>query len=458
MIYLLFVPFAPIILGMYYFGTDGIRDKATSLIDGNIPYLLGRALSLSGGKILVAKDVRESSNDIEKMLCKGLLDGDCSIYLCGIMPTPALSYIASKEKADYAVMITASHNPPEYNGLKVFAKNGKKLSKQEEIAIDNTLHELKDNANADYSFIDEMVCADSLALEQENIPLEVANHRINIIDNALHHYITHIKKMFPRFDNIKVRLDLANGCLCKVAKEIFSSLGCDVTTICDNLNGNNINVDCGSTNIDNLLGSIKQDEIGFAFDGDGDRVITVVDNKVYDGDAMLLALSSLYRIQGKLRSKFVVGTIMTNTRLQRELAYHNTALIRADVGDKNVLDEMANHNSILGGEQSGHIIMSDKSSTGDGIITALSLLEVKKVIGSFPKYTPYPTLSINIPLSQFDDILLSKKVEEAQALTKNSRLVVRKSGTEPVIRITYECQERYPDKYFDKVKEIFDYQ
>ncbi len=444
---------------MYYFGTDGIRDKADVLFEKNIPYLLGRAISSRGGKVVVARDVRISSLDIEKQLCKGLLDGASHIYLCGVLPTPALAYIAQCEKADYAIMITASHNPPEYNGLKVFGKNGEKLERDKEIELDDLLHAMSSSDDGEFCFVDELSCADVDVVDEQNDLLHISqsqNHRIKIVSGALFCYTSHVKKLFPRFDGIKVCLDLACGCFAGVAKDVFSSLGCVVRTINDVQDGYNVNVNCGATNMNRLLDECKNDEIGFSFDGDGDRVLAVVDGKVYDGDGMLLALSTLYRIQGKLRGKFVVGTILTNQRLQRELAYHNTALVRADVGDKNVLDEMKKHGSILGGEQSGHIIMLDKSSTGDGLLTALSLLEVKKVIGSLPKYTPYPTLSLNIPLDRVDTTTLDKKLADVQKLTKNSRLIARPSGTEPLLRITYECQDKNADKIFDKVKKIFE--
>ena len=446
---------------MYYFGTDGIRDEANRLLDGQIPYLLGRALSEKGGKIIVARDVRTHSADIEKQLCKGLLTGPSQIWLTGVLPTPALAYIAEQESADYAVMITASHNAPKFNGLKVFGKNGSKLPLDDEKTLDARLHALSlceeappyEEIAADGLTDDELTSALSIRLSKQN-------HRIRIVDGAAFLYLKHVKSMFPRFEGFKVRLDCAHGCFAGLAKGVFEDLGVQVEAINDVQNGNLVNVDCGSTHIAEFADKVAADEIGFAFDGDGDRVLAVVGGRPYDGDAILLALSTLYRIQGKLRKKFVVGTTLTNSKLQRELAFQNTALVRADVGDKYVLDMLRASNSLLGGEKSGHVLMLDRANTGDGLITALTLLEVKKTIGSLPKFTPYPMLEFNIhadtPAAFANSEAFKNTVRLAEKeFGKKGRLIVRPSGTEPYIRIAYECFSSDYNKIFDGVKQMF---
>lgn len=448
---------------MQYFGTDGIRQKADYLLDNQIPFLLGKALSQTNAKIIVARDVRTHSKDIEKQLCKGLLEGAAQIWLAGILPTPALAYTAQTQKADFAVMITASHNAPEFNGLKVFGKNGKKLSKEEELLLDKKLVELKNNPSLPtLSIVD--ICADALTEDEQLSDLKITiseqNHRIRIVDGAEFLYAKHIKGMFPRFDGIKIRLDCAYGCFATLAPAIFLSLGAIVCAEHNVRDGEKVNVDCGSTHIEKFVARVKKDEIGFAFDGDGDRVIAVVNGKIYDGDAMLLALSTLYRLQGKLKKRFIVGTVLSNTKLQRELAYQNIALVRSDVGDKNVLDCLLAHGCLLGGEKSGHILMLDKENTGDGIVTALSLLEVKRTIGSLPKFTPYPMLELNIRTDNPTETLASsafqEKITETNSLYSNSgRLIVRPSGTEPYIRVTYECFSSSPTAIFDDIKRIF---
>lgn len=289
---------------MQYFGTDGIRQRADYLLSNQIPFLLGKALSQSGAKVIVARDVRTHSKDIEKQLCKGLLEGTAQIWLAGVLPIPALAYTAQTQKADYAVMITASHNAPEFNGLKVFGKNGRKLSKEEELALDDKLCKIRDNPTPPVSLVD--VCADALTEDEQlselHITISQQNHRVRIVDGAEFLYAKHVKSMFPRFDGVKVRIDCAYGCFATLAPAIFLSLGAVVCAEHNVRDGEKVNVDCGSTHIAKFAQRVDKGEIGFAFDGDGDRVIAVVGGKVYDGDAMLLALSTLYRLQGKLKN------------------------------------------------------------------------------------------------------------------------------------------------------------
>lgn len=449
---------------MHYFGTDGIRNKADALLDADIPYFLGKAISQKGGKVIVAHDVRTSSQEIEKQLCKGLLEGSAQIWLAGILPTPALAYTALSQKADYAIMITASHNPPEFNGLKVFGKGGRKLSGEEESALDEKIFSLATNPNEEsVAFLYEDLCADTLTedevLSDLHVTPSLSNHRIRIVDGAEFLYAKHVKEMFPRFDGYKIRLDCAYGCYATLAPAIFMSLGAVVCAEHNIRDGEKVNVGCGSTHIEEFARRVKKDEIGFAFDGDGDRVLAVVDGKLYDGDGMLLALSTLYRLQGKLKKRFVVGTILTGTKLQRELAYHNTALIRTDVGDKHILDALNAQGCLLGGEKSGHILMLDRANTGDGLITALSLLEVKRTLGSLPGYVPYPVLEFNI---KADDPATTVMSDDFQAkITKvnnlyspSGRLIVRSSGTEPYIRIFYECFVSEYKMIFEDIKRL----
>ena len=461
---------------MHYFGTDGIRNIAEKLLHERVPFLLGKALSKNAYKIIIARDVRESSLEIEKQLCLGLLEGDAKIYLAGVLPTPALAYTAQVEDADFAVMITASHNPPEYNGLKVFGKCGKKLSLEAEERLDDAILALAnqnlqsdDNAlkfSLPHAFLQDGaddVSADSLDEEDKASALAVLptkEHRIRIVEGAEFLYATHVKKLFPRFDGMKVRLDCAYGCFAELAASVFETLGVEVSAENDVRDGKRVNVNCGSTHIKDFAKRVGKDEIGFAFDGDGDRVLAVVDGKVYDGDAILLAISTLYRIQGKLKKKIVVGTVLTNSKLQRELAFQNTALIRTDVGDKHILDALASSGCLLGGEKSGHVIMLDKASTGDGLITALTLLEVKKTIGTLPNFTPYPMFDLTVPSDNPAQTIASEefktKLSAATTLySKYGRLVARPSGTEPCVRITFECFTEDPAPVFAKLKKLF---
>lgn len=448
------------IIHMHYFGTDGIRAKADSLLNNMIPYMLGRLLSKRHAKIIVARDVRTSSMEIEKQLCKGLLEGSAQIWLAGVLPTPALAYTAQTQKADYAIMITASHNPPEFNGLKVFGKHGKKLSPEQEEKLDSDLFDMASNL-LEFEDDCDAVCADCLTEDEQMSELKISisgqNHRIRIVEGAEFLYAKHIKKMFPRLVGIKVCLDLANGCFATLAPRVFEELGASVRTINNVRDGGAVNVDCGCTHIEALAKHIHADEIGFAFDGDGDRVLAIVNNQLYDGDAMLLALSTLYRLQGKLKKRFIVGTIYTSTRLQRELIYQNVALLRTDVGDKNILDALHQNGYLLGGEKSGHIIMLDRANTGDGLVTALSLLEAKRTLGTLPKFTPYPILEVNIPKPETPQAehALQQKFDCIKAkYARQGKIIIRPSGTEPYIRFTYECFSQSPHPVFTAIKSI----
>lgn len=435
-----------------------------------VPFCLGSALAKRGGKIVVARDVRLHSPDIERQLCKGLTSANCSVWLTGVLPTPALAYIASCERADYAVMITASHNPPNFNGLKVFGKSGGKLSPADEEALDGEVAALVDEYGVDLSkYADESrICANSeycaaSALSEEEarsaLGLKAVNHRIRIAKNAEELYVGHILLSAPRLEGIKVRLDCASGCFAQLAAGVFEKLGASVRAENDVRDGACVNVGSGSTNIERFAPLVGEDEVGFAFDGDGDRVLAVADGKVYDGDAILLALSALYRIQGKLRKKFVVGTLMSNSRLEHELASSGIALLRTDVGDKNVLAALQKEGCPLGGEKSGHILMTDRGTTGDGLATALALMEVKKTFGKLPSYTPYPTEEFNIccadPRAEFDSPQFQAKLQAAhRAVAGKGRLVVRPSGTEPYIRVYTECFAK--TTLFDTIRSIME--
>lgn len=443
-------------LCMRYFGTDGIRGLAGELLTENIPYLLGRALSATGGKVLVARDVRESSPAIEKELVRGLLSGESEIALAGVLPTPALAYIAKAHDARFAVMITASHNPPQFNGLKVFSGRGRKLSAREEEALDaaiGALREGRDIAPEEAEALAADVCARQSALP----------HRVRVLEGAEDEYISHVTSMFPRFDGMSATIDAACGCMAGVATKAFEALGIRTAAINNVRDGKRVNVGCGSTHLDALLRATPADEIGFAFDGDGDRALAAVNGAPYDGDAILLALALLYRVKGKLRKKLVVGTELTNSRLQRELARINTALLRTPVGDKYVLGALLEHGCLLGGEKSGHILTLDRADTGDGLVTALSLLETIKTLGALPDFNPYPLTQFDIyspdPRADAESPKMKERISLAKAqYGESGRFVIRPSGTEPYIRVAYECFDGDAKSIFDGIKKIFEVQ
>lgn len=439
---------------MRYFGTDGIRGRADALLSGGIPYLLGRALGVTCGKVVVARDVRASSPMLERQLVAGLLEGDAEVYLAGILPTPALAYIAGVHNARFAVMITASHNPPEFNGLKVFSRRGGKLTLREEEALDAAAAALK----ADAPILKDAI--EALAADACNVLKPPPPHRVHILHDAEGEYISHVTSAFPRFDGEEVTLDAAHGCMAGVARRVFETLGAKVSAINDDRDGKAVNVECGSTHISSLLAATPRHATGFAFDGDGDRVIAAVDGREYDGDAMLLALATLYRAKGKLRKKIVVGTELAGSRLQRELSAQNIALMRTPVGDKYVLRALLENDCLLGGEKSGHILMLDRATTGDGLITALSLLEAKRTLGALPAYQPYPMLSFDLPCEDPSGTLESEDMRQKLALAnarfgKDGRLILRASGTEPKLRVAFECFSPDFQNIFRDIKNIF---
>lgn len=423
---------------MFFFGTDGIRALANSLLNDRIPFCLGAVLSSRAKKIVVARDVRLSSLAIERQLIEGLTLGDCDILLCGELPTPALSYITDIENADYGVMITASHNPPEYNGLKVFERGGGKLSTDKEAEMDEAVFKRQK----------------TLRLVRGK-----ANGRISVFEGAENFYKRHVVSLFSRLDGLKVALDCARGSMASLAAEAFESAGAIVVNALNNTrDGERVNVKCGATNLDYFLTTVNEDEIGFSFDGDGDRVMGVYKGKILDGDGMLYALATDMQSQDTLKNNAVCGTIMSNGALEKELAFKGITLFRSDVGDKYVMEKMRAVGSVLGGETSGHII-TPKAPTGDGLITAFSIAEYLKKYKILPLITPYPSLSFNIPSAAPAQEVKKKEfvalIENAKAfLGENGKLIVRPSGTEPVVRITVECHTGDLE-YAKNIKNLF---
>ena len=336
---------------MKYFGTDGIRGRSEKVLV--LSYALGVVVGINNHFVVVGRDTRPSSIDIEKELTKGLLSVGAKVGLAGVLPTPALAHTA-KVKGAKGIMITASHNPPEYNGLKVMG--AEKLDEEEEVALDNALDEEIKNP----SHPSESGC-------------------VEILSGAGREYKRHIIALFQHLDltalNKKVYIDTAHGCFSYLAKDVLETLGADVVALNNDIDGTKVNVGCGAVYVDDFAKKIPRDSIGFAFDGDGDRVLSVLDGEVYDGDQMLYNIALHYKASGKDIGG-VVGTIMTGSGIEREFQLKNIPFHRADVGDKHVFDLMKRQNCLLGGEKSGHLILLDRASTGDGLVSLLAFLEV----------------------------------------------------------------------------------
>ncbi len=407
---------------MKYFGTDGIRGKCEMV--KSLAYSLGVVLGADNEIVLVGRDTRPSSFDIEKELTKGLLSKGVKVGLVGVVPTPALAYLGNK-KGVTAVMITASHNPPEYNGLKVLSKDGK-LGDELESALDSKLQN-----------------------EIENPSNYAGSGEVEVLSGGVREYKRHVISLFEHLDltvlGKKIYIDTAHGCFSYLAKDILESLGGDVVALNNDYDGSNVNLNCGALYIEKFAKEIPKESIGFAFDGDGDRVLAVLDGKVFDGDQMLYSIAMDYKAQGKT-VKSLVGTIMTGGGVEKALAKQKIGLLRADVGDKYVFDLMKTEKLLLGGEKSGHLIIGDKGVTGDGILTALCFLE-SFLHGNVKKVKEYPMLNFCLETENPKEFFCDKTFREKVAKTAvkigaRGRLIVRPSGTENLVRISVEVYDK----------------
>ena len=433
---------------MKYFGTDGFRGEANVNLNVMHAYKVGRFLGWYYGKehkarVVIGKDTRRSSYMFEDALCAGLTASGADVYLLHVPPTPSVSYVVRTEKFDCGIMISASHNPYYDNGLKVINGKGHKMEAEVEEKIE--------------AYIDS---------EVDDIPMATRENIGCTIDYAIgrQRYIGYLMSLATRsFKNIKVGLDCANGSSYSVAKGVFDALGARTFAIGMNPDGTNINDNCGSTHIDNLQKFVVENnlDVGFAYDGDADRCLAVDDKgQVIDGDAILYLCGCYLKDKGELNNNTVVTTIMSNMGLYKAFDKVGISYEKTSVGDKYVNANMMQFGHSLGGEQSGHIIFSKYAVTGDGVLTSLMLMEVmlekKEKLSELRKgLVIYPQVLKNIrvndkPAARADEDVIEavKKVE--QALGENGRILLRESGTEPVIRVMVEAEtqelcERYVD-------------
>ncbi len=422
------------------FGTDGIRGTANiEPMTVETALRVGRAVGYlfrqgnDKGKVVIGKDTRLSGYMLEGALVAGICSMGSDAILLGPLPTPGISFITQNMRADAGIVISASHNPYQDNGIKVFTERGLKLSD----ALEEVLERL------------------ILSREIDSIrPTAQAIGKAFRVDDAVGRYIVHLKQTFPAhlsLEGLKIVLDCANGATYKVAPIVFSELGAQVEVLNNDPNGTNINLHCGSTHPEGLRKAVLATgaHAGFAFDGDGDRVI-MVDEKgqVLDGDYVLAICGvSLLRAE-RLEQNTVVGTIMSNKGLELSLQRHGGNLVRTGVGDRLVFDAMQQGGYILGGEPSGHIIFSNHAYTGDGIVTALQILSImvteEKPLSELAQVlTKLPQMEKSLPVEKRPPLKEIAKVQKAlkeveEALGETGRIVVRYSGTEPKIRIMIE--------------------
>ncbi|MGA8600947.1 MAG: phosphoglucosamine mutase [Beijerinckiaceae bacterium] len=426
-----------------YFGTDGIRGRANGVITPELALKVGQAAGLAfqrgehRHRVVIGKDTRLSGYMIEYALVAGFTSVGMDVLLLGPVPTPAVAMLTRSMRADLGVMISASHNMFEDNGIKLFGPDGYKLSDEIEIAIE--------------ALIDKDI---SRKLSK---PPDLG--RARRVDDVRARYIEFAKRTLPRhmsFEGLRIVVDCANGAAYKVAPEALWELGAEVFAIGVKPDGFNINRDVGSTAPNALVKKVREmrADIGIALDGDADRVLIVDERgRMVDGDQLMAVIAQSWMNESRLSKPGVVATIMSNLGLERFLNSIGLSLARTAVGDRYVLEHMREHGFNLGGEQSGHIIFSDFTTTGDGLLAAMQVLSVVKQIGRpvsevCHMFEPLPQILKNVRVSHSAKALTSSEgivhvIEDAKRrLGQSGRLIIRPSGTEPVIRVMGEGDDR----------------
>ena len=425
-----------------YFGTDGIRGKANSFpmtpdIAMKVGMAVGHLFRHSGQarRVVIGKDTRRSGYMLENALVAGFTATGMDVFLLGPIPTPAVAMLCRSLRADIGVMISASHNPFYDNGIKLFGPDGFKLSDDLEIQIEKMIEE-------DMS---------SILVSHGDVG------KAKRVDGDIYRYIEFAKRTLPRnlsLEGLRIVVDCANGAAYKVAPAALWELGAEVITINDKPNGININEDCGSTHPIGLIRKVHEvrADVGIALDGDADRVLLVDETgTVIDGDQLMAVIAQSWARSGRLQGGGIVATIMSNLGLERFLSEQHLSLARTKVGDRYVVEHMRANGFNVGGEQSGHIVLSEFSTTGDGLVSALQILacvqqEGRPLSEVCRKFEPVPQLLKNVRFTggkPLENKLVKSAIEDAQSrLGDNGRLVIRPSGTEPLIRVMAEGDDR----------------
>ncbi len=442
-----------------YFGTDGVRGVANRDLTPELAFKIGRCggFVLTKGKtegsprVVIGRDTRISGSMLESALVAGLLSIGAEVMRLGVISTPGVAYLTRALSADAGVMISASHNPVEDNGIKFFGADGFKLSDEKEEEIEALLEQSEDTlprpAGADVG--------------------QVMDYR-----EGGQKYIAFLKSTVQhRFEGLKVVLDCANGAASSLAPQLFADVDADVVTVCCNPDGLNINKDCGSTHPERVREEVLKHEadIGLSFDGDADRLIAVDHTgRIIDGDYVMAICAASMKKRRLLKNNTVVSTVMSNVGFYKALADLGIDTRQTAVGDRYVMEEMRRGPFSLGGEQSGHIIFLDHTTTGDGLLTALQLLDVIKEEGKSlhelsDVMKKYPQLLLNVRVTDKTALYENQRITEAiqdveQRLEGNGRVLVRPSGTEPIVRVMVEgpdeaVLEQYAGEIADVVKQ-----
>lgn len=412
-----------------YFGTDGIRGIYGDTLNDEVAYLVGNFLGYSadGGKVVLGRDTRISGEKLSAAIISGITDAGADVIDLGIVPTPAVSFVTRDADANYGVMISASHNPPEYNGIKIFMSNGRKLCRIEEAEIEKHVDSGR------------KVCA-------------VEKGKVERNGEYFERYLASIAKIADDLTGIKVVLDCANGSLSHVAKYVFERLGATVYSFNDEGCGRLINHECGATDTRFLREKVTSlgADVGFAFDGDADRLIAVDENgREVDGDEIIFIIARELLKTGKLNKKKVVCTVLSNMGIERTLNTMGVSMLRVDVGDHNVQAAMAKGGYVLGGEQSGHIILGEFAATGDGLLASVYLASIVKKtklsLGVLSKVTRYPQVNASFQVKNKSEVVKNRELQNYVSAIKGElpegRILIRKSGTEEKIRLTVEAKD-----------------
>ena len=415
-----------------FFGTDGLRGKVNEELTFEVAYKVGNALSILKEKptVLIGSDTRISNTYLTLGVASGAMSGGAKVIDAGVVPTAGIAYLTKKIKADYGVVISASHNSGEYNGIKVFNGDGYKLGDKEEERIERCFIHERTNDFPD---------------------IGTFSQDLTLIKDYRDFLISACKRPL---DGKTVVLDCAYGAAHRVAPEVFRKLGANVIAANAVYNGLKINEGCGALHPENLVKRVfrYKADMGFAFDGDADRLIAVDEKgNIINGDVIICALSKYLKSQGKLKKDTAVGTSHTNMAIEDELKKEGIGLLRTDIGDKYVLAKMLEKDLSIGGEQSGHIILKDLATTGDGILTAIEIANM--IIAKNSKMSAefgvslYPQTNVNVIVEDKFRIMNSEElaketVKYNQELEGKGRLMIRASGTEPKIRIMVESKDK----------------
>ena len=436
-----------------YFGTDGIRGIAGESLTADLSFKVGKALGKlltekkDHPKVVIGRDTRISCDMIEHALTAGLTSTGVNVMTVGTIPTPAIAYLTKTIETDSGIMISASHNPYQDNGIKIFGPDGFKLTDEQELEIESLIDNSEKIKNASFEKIGKVYGGNELTQK----------------------YIQHIKQSITGdLSDIKIALDCANGATTGVAPFIFGDLEADIETIGCQPNGVNINDNVGSTKIETISEFVKENkvDVGFAFDGDGDRVLAVdAKGNIVDGDKIMFILAKHLKEQGELKDNMVVSTVMSNIGFYKAIEENGLRSVKTAVGDRYVVEEMRKNDYSLGGEQSGHIVLMNYATTGDGILTAVKLANIIKTSGKSleelaSEVSIYPQKLVNIKVidkktAMEDSEILAECEKVEKELEGNGRILLRASGTENLIRVMVEASsDELTDKYCEQVAKI----